>query len=111
MKLSYKINQVKSKNLLNIAVDVSKDELNVYSEIGSVKIQCIQDLFPNTISDIENKLKEYIALAQLNNYDNIQVVCEPTGGYEKKLLRKKILVSSLFSIHMLMLAVVFFYFA
>jgi hypothetical protein len=38
-------------------------------------------------------------------------VYEEDRSYEKKLLRKKILISSLFSIHMLMLAVVFFYFA
>ncbi len=86
MKLSYKINHVKSKNLLNIAIDVSKDDLYLCTEIGSDKIKCIRDNFENRISDIENKLKEYIALAHANNYDNIQVVCEPTGGYEKKLL-------------------------
>ena len=86
MKLSYKINEVKSKNLLNIAIDVSKDDLYLYTEFGTEKIQCIQDHFPNTITEIENKLQEYIALAHANNYDNIQVVCEPTGGYEKKLL-------------------------
>ena len=31
MKLSYKIDDVKSKNLLNIAVDVSKNDLYLYT--------------------------------------------------------------------------------
>ena len=86
MKLSYKINEVKSKNLLNIAFDVSKKDLYVYTEYGTRQINCIQDKLSNTLIEIENKLKEYIALAHENNYDNIQMICEPTGGYEKKLL-------------------------
>ena len=40
-----------------------------------------------------------------------QRVYEEDQIFEKKLLRKKILISGLFSIHMLMLAMVFFYFA
>ncbi len=86
MKLSYIIDNVKTKNLLNIAFDVSKDDLYMYTEFGSDKINCIQDKFPNTVTDIENKLEEYKSLAIQNKFDNIQVVCEPTGNYEKKLM-------------------------
>jgi transposase len=86
MKLSYKIDQVKSKNMLNIAFDVSKDDLYMYSEFGSGKINCIQDHFNNNISMIQSKLAEYKNLAIDNNFGNIQVLCEPTGGYEKKLM-------------------------
>jgi transposase len=86
MKLSYKIDQVKTKNILNIAFDVSKDDLHVYTEFGSSKINCIQDHFSNNISMIQSKLTEYKKLAVTNNFDNIQVLCEPTGGYEKKLM-------------------------
>jgi len=86
MKLSYKINDVKSKNLLNIAIDVSKDDLYSYTEIGSEKIHCIEDKFSNNITDIEKKLQEYLLVAKENSYDNIQIICEPTGGYEKKLM-------------------------
>jgi hypothetical protein len=38
-------------------------------------------------------------------------VFEEDRNYEKKQMRKKILVSGLISIHMIMLAVVFFYFS
>jgi transposase len=86
MKLSYKIDNVKTKNLLNIAFDVSKDDLYMYTEIGSDKINCIQDQFSNSVTAIESKLKEYKTLAKENDYENIQVICEPTGGYEKKLM-------------------------
>lgn len=41
MKLSYKIDQIKFNNILNIAFDLSKDDLNMYTELGSCKIQCI----------------------------------------------------------------------
>jgi transposase len=86
MKLSYKIDDVKSKNLLNIAVDVSKNDLYLYTEYGTGKINCIQDHFSNTVAQIERKLKEYKTMARENNYENIQVVCEPTGNYDKKLM-------------------------
>jgi len=86
MKLSYKIDDVKSKNLLNIAFDVSKSDLYMYTEFGLGKINCIQDHFSNTVAEIERKLKEYKTMAKENNYANIQVICEPTGNYEKKLI-------------------------
>jgi transposase len=86
MKLSYKIDNVKTQNLLNIAFDVSKNDLYMYTEYGTGKINCIQDKFPNTVTAVENKLKEYKTLAKENNYANIQVICEPTGNYEKKLM-------------------------
>lgn len=86
MKLSYKIDDVKCKNLLNIAVDVSKNDLYLYTEYGTGKINCIQDHISNTVSEIERKLIEYQTIARENNYENIQVVCEPTGNYEKKLM-------------------------
>jgi len=86
MKLSYKINEAKSKNLLNIAFDVSKSDLYMYTEFGLEKINCIQDHFSNTVKEIERKLKEYKTMARENNYENIQVICEPTGNYEKKLM-------------------------
>ena len=86
MKLSYKIDDVKSKNLLNIAFDVSKSDLYMYTEFGLGKINCIQDHFSNTVATIERKLKEYKTMARENNYENIQVICEPTGNYEKKLM-------------------------
>lgn len=87
MKLTYKIDEVKTKNILNIAFDVSKDDLHLYTEIGNQgKIQCISDDSRNHVKDIKSKLNYYKSLAQENGYDNIQVICEPTGGYEKKLL-------------------------
>jgi transposase len=86
MKLSYKIDDVKSKNLLNIAVDVSKNDLYLYTEHGTGKINCIQDHFSNTVKEIERKLIEYKTIARENNYTNIQIICEPTGNYDKKLM-------------------------
>ena len=87
MKLTYKIDEVKTKNLLNIAFDVSKDDLHLYTELGNYgKIRCISNDLQNHVKDIEAKLDAYKSLAQENGYANIQVICEPTGGYENKLL-------------------------
>ena len=86
MKLSYKIDQVKTRNLLNIAFDVSKNDLYMYTEFGTGKINCLQDRFNNNTRVIETELKKLKALATENDFDNIQVICEPTGGYERKLM-------------------------
>jgi hypothetical protein len=47
---------------------------------------------------------------QMGDFFN-QRVFEEDRQYEKKQLRKKIMVSSLLSIHLAMLVVIFFYFA
>ena len=86
MKLSYKIDEVKTKNLLNIAFDVSKDDLHMYTEFGSGRINCLQDHFHNTVTEIESKLSDFKMLAEQEGFENVQVICEPTGGYEKKLM-------------------------
>jgi len=86
MKLSYKIDEVNIKKLLNIAFDVSKNDLYMYTEFGTGKINCLQDRFDNNARVIETELNKLKALAMENNFENIQVICEPTGGYERKLM-------------------------
>jgi transposase len=85
MKLTFKTDNVKQNNLLNLAFDIGKDELHSYSEIGNIQIQCLADHFPNQVDNILAKLTEYQNIACKNGFSNIHVICEPTGGYEKKL--------------------------
>lgn len=70
--------------VLDICVDVGKNTLNVYFEVGD---QGIDDEWPNTTRQIERKLREYHRLANEHGLKSLRVVCEPTGGYQDKLMR------------------------
>lgn len=72
------------EHVLDICVDVSKAKLNVYYEIGD---QAIDDEWPNTTRQIEARLRHCQRLAQEHGLRALRVVCEPSGGYQDKLLR------------------------
>lgn len=76
--------KVTSENKLNLAFDVGKDKLDLYTEIGN---HSIQDSFDNHTLIIEHKLVEYQQMACDAGYDGIQVIAEPTGVYHNKLFR------------------------
>ena len=57
MNITYKIDKIKRKNWLNIAFDVSKDDLYMYSETGKETITCIADSFANKTDIILEKLE------------------------------------------------------
>lgn len=87
MKMSSKINKVKKNNWLNIAFDVGKDDLHMYMETGTKTIRCYYDRFANKTEMIVHKLKELKRLARSHGYKRIHIICEPTGGYENKLMQ------------------------
>jgi hypothetical protein len=68
--------KVKCENKLNLAIDVGKEKLDLYTEIGN---QSIQDSFDNHTLIIEHKLTEYRQMAINAGFDSIQVIAEPTG--------------------------------
>ena len=70
--------------LLDICVDVSKAKLNVYYEIGD---QGVDDEWSNTTRQIEAKLRQCQRLAEEHGLNGLRVICEPSGGYQDKLLR------------------------
>lgn len=59
---------------------------------------------------IENPITHHEWNPQMGDFFSHRV-CEEDRLYEKKQFKKKLLVSSLVSIHILMLATIFFYFA
>ncbi len=71
-------------HLLDICVDVSKAKLNVYYEVGD---QGIDDEWSNTTRQIEAKLRHCHHLAEKHGLRRLRVICEPSGGYQDKLLR------------------------
>ena len=86
MNITYKIDKIKKNNWLNIAFDVSKDDLHMYTETGVETISCIADSFANKTDVILDKLEHLQELAMREGYDGIHIVCEPSGGYESKLM-------------------------
>lgn len=87
MKFSSKINQIKEENLLPVAFDVSMDKLNCYSQWGDKVIHSFEDEFPNRINIIEHKLDTFFLIAKQKNFQGLHIICEPTGGYEQKLMQ------------------------
>lgn len=81
--------KVNASNLLPICVDVSKDSLSVYGEFEDRGQRlALEDRVPNRLNPIECALDRYRDLAVDKGYEGLLVVCEPTGGYERKLLRE-----------------------
>ena len=83
MKSTTKTPAVQLDQLLDICVDVSKSKLNVYFQIGD---QAFDDEWPNTTRQIEKKLGEYQRLASEHGVKTLRVICEPSGGFQNKLL-------------------------
>ncbi|MBL1208157.1 MAG: IS110 family transposase [Calditrichaeota bacterium] len=86
MNITYKLNKVKKNNWLNIAFDVSKDDLYMYTETGEETISCIADSFANKTDIILEKLDFINQTATSEGYSGIHIICEPSGGYESKLM-------------------------
>jgi transposase len=86
MNITYKIDKIKKNNWLNIAFDVSKDSLHMYTETGIKTIRCIDDSFANNTNVILEKLEEVNKIAHQAGYNDIHIICEPSGGYEHKLM-------------------------
>ncbi len=72
------------ENKLNLAFDVGKDKLDVYTEFDN---QSIQDSFFNKTLIIEQKLSDFQEMAISSGYDGLQIIAEPTGIYHNKLFR------------------------
>jgi transposase len=84
MKSTKKTPVVQLDQVLDICVDVSKDKLNAYFELGDL---AFDDELPNTTRQIEKKLREYARMAKEHGLETLRVICEPSGGYQSKLLR------------------------
>jgi hypothetical protein len=82
------IKTIKSKNAcenkLNLAFDVGKEKLDLYTEVAD---HSLQDCFDNHTLVIEQKLQEYHQIAINAGYTGINVIAEPTGVYHNKLFR------------------------
>jgi transposase len=73
-----------TEKLWDVAVDVSKATLDWYAEDGVGRGE--QGQVANTNAGISAWLNERTLQARALGFDRVRVICEPTGGYEKRLL-------------------------
>jgi transposase len=81
--------EVHTEHRLVVGVDVSKDTLDLYAEHTRSAKDLREELngqIPNRTAPIEEMLHELTTYAEANGLDGLLVVCEPTGGYEERLL-------------------------
>src|SRR5688572_21176080 len=73
----------------DVAVDVSKETLSWYAEAGGPRGRVIQHrgVFDNHSEPIFAGLSRLKKLATELGYTGLRIICEPTGGYERRLLR------------------------
>lgn len=87
MKVSEEIIEVNVKNILNISVDVASKKLDFYFEVqNSHTRKTYREVVANRSVAISDFLMECHSLALSFGFDNIRIVCEPTGPYAINLL-------------------------
>lgn len=75
---------LKADNNLNLAFDIGKDKLDVYTEVDQ---NSIQNSFNNKTLTIEKELTRLHEIAISKGYEGLRIIAEPTGVYHKKLFR------------------------
>jgi hypothetical protein len=88
MKTTTKLNPI-NPNLLQITFDVGKDSLYAYTELplAANARNGVEETIPNRNVPILKALEHFKTLALQHGLAGLCVLCEPTGGYERRLLR------------------------
>lgn len=76
--------QINLNQVMDVCFDVSKEKLNSFFEMGSSEYD---DEISNNTATIGKKLKQYHEMALKGGKNTLRVICEPTGQYDRKLLR------------------------
>lgn len=84
MRITQTLHEIKSNQVLDVAVDVHKDTLNLFFTLDGKEYR---DECPNHTRSIEKRLSKYHGIAQEQGVSRLRLICEPTGEYQNKLLR------------------------
>ena len=76
--------QINLNQVMDVCFDVSKEKLNSFFEMGNSEYD---DEISNNTATIGKKLKQYHEMALKHGKNTLRVICEPTGQYDRKLLR------------------------
>lgn len=83
MKTTTVVHLKASKRMAVFACDVSKDRINLYSDLGTA---VIEDEFLNQTRAVEHALAGFEQIAVKHGFGKIKIVCEPTGVYHRLLI-------------------------
>jgi transposase len=88
MKTTTRINPINA-NLLKVTFDIGKDSLYAYTELPLVEpaLNCLEQTIPNRNQPILKALEQFKTLATQHGLAGLCILCEPTGGFERRLLR------------------------
>ena len=88
MKSTTKLTCINPK-LLRVPFDIGKDHLYAYSELPlqANAVQCLEQTIPNRNQPILKALEQFKSLALQHGFTGLCILCEPTGGFERRLLR------------------------
>jgi hypothetical protein len=84
MKVTLTAEKINLNRVLDIAVDVHKDTLCFFFDVGGKEYS---DDCPNRTTVIEKRLQKYHEIGQEHGWEGIRIICEPTGQYQNKLMR------------------------
>jgi transposase len=89
MNIQTKLTAFQSENRLDVAFDVGKDRLYFYGEIPGPgnAVDCFQDDFANRNEAVIDHLQRLNDFATQRGLQGLRIICEPTGGFERRLLR------------------------
>ena len=88
MKTTTRIHPI-NPNLLKVTFDIGKDSLYAYTELplAAHALNCVEETIPNRNGPVLRALDQFKSLAAQHGFAGLCVLCEPTGGYERRLLR------------------------
>ena len=84
MKITQTACKIKLDLVMDVSVDVAKDKLDFFFTAGNKEYQ---DQCQNRTAIIEKRLAKYLEIAKEHGWQNLRVICEPTGQYQNSLLR------------------------
>ncbi len=84
MRITQSLHEIKSNQVLDVAVDVHKDILNFFFSING---KDYRDECPNRTKSIEKRLSYHLEIAKGHERTRLRLICEATGDYQNKLLR------------------------
>ena len=75
---------IKAEQVMDVSVDVHKEELYALARTSGKEYS---EQFANKTPRIRKIIKDYQAIAAEHGFKQIRIICEPTGVYDRKLLR------------------------
>ena len=88
MKTTTRIHAI-NPNLLKVTFDTGKDSLYAYTELplAANAVNCLEETIPNRNQPVLKALERFKSLALQHGFAGLCILCEPTGGFERRLLR------------------------